>query len=78
MRTAIQELQWGRGGEAAERWRRGVIGRSRISFNGAAAVRPRKDVMRARRPLMALSFNGATAVRPRKVRSSQTGSCVPK
>jgi len=60
-------LQWGRGCSAAESglgWQTGHP--TPGSFNGAAAVQPRKAVPSTFGPLRRTCFNGAAAVQPRK------------
>ena len=63
------DLQWGRGGEAAERRCAVLLGPGGgAAFNGAAAVRPRKVSRRFGLGGRPKAFNGAAAVRPRKAR----------
>ena len=65
--TKNHGLQWGRGGEAAERDLGEGVGRDSTAFNGAVAVRPRKPPSRrSSRVRGTPTFNGAAAVRPRK------------
>ena len=64
---ASTPLQWGRGSSAAEgRPASGACRFARRSFNGAAALQPRKAMLARLRPAAPTGFNGAAALQPRK------------
>ena len=60
-------LQWGRGSSAAEGWPPTSPSRCRASsFNGAAALQPRKGRVGGLQDQRVARFNGAAALQPRK------------